>query len=114
MGGATGAVAATGELTRKPWAGVDGDAAVTGTATAAELAAELAEELAAEFAATGVPAAPLTGLPWLGVPVNTTAAAAAATARSVIAPVTIPVRKLTSSSRALMAARTPGREPAVR
>jgi hypothetical protein len=89
---------------------VDGDAAVTGTVTAAELAAELA----ADFAATGVPAAPLTGLPWLGVPVNTTAAAAAATARSVIAPVTIPVRKLTSSSRALMAARTPGREPTVR
>jgi hypothetical protein len=105
-GGVAGAVAAAGELTsRTLWAGVDGDAAVTGTVTAAELAAELA--------AAGVPTAPLTGLPWLGVTVSMTAAAAAATARSVIAPVTIPLRKLTSSSRALMAARTPGREPAV-
>ena len=103
VGGATGAVGDAGALTsRRLRAGVGGATAVTGTVAAGELAA------------AGVPAAPFTGLPWLGVTVNTTAAAAAATARSVIAPVTIPVRKLTSSSRALMTARTPGREPAVR
>lgn len=102
-GGATGAVADAGALTsRSLRAGVDGGAEVARTVAAGELAA------------AGVPAAPFTGLPWLGVTVKRTAAAAAATARSVIAPVIIPVRKLTSSSLALMAARTPGREPAVR
>jgi hypothetical protein len=104
VGCATGAAADdAGELTfRRLWAGVRGDAVVTGTATAAELTA------------AGVPAALFTGLPWLGVTVSTTAAAAAATTRSVTAPVITPVRKLTSSSRALMAARMPGHEPAVR
>ncbi|HEX3515875.1 MAG TPA: hypothetical protein VHT26_17925 [Trebonia sp.] len=103
MGAATGAVADAGEVTsRRLLADVGGVAAVTGTVAAGELAA------------AAVPAALFTGLPWLGVTVSTTAAAAAATARSVIAPVTIPVRKLTSSSRALMTARTLGREPAVR
>jgi hypothetical protein len=82
---------------------VRGNGAVTGTAGAAT------GELAA-----GVPAALFTGLPWLGVTVSTTAAAAAARARSVTAPVITPARKLTSSSRALMAARMPGHEPAVR
>jgi hypothetical protein len=105
--GATAAAGAAdaGELTtRRLRAGVRGVGAVTGTAAPAT----------GELAATGVPAAPLTGLPWLGVTVSTTAAAAAVRARSVIAPVIIPLRKLTSSSRALMAARTPGHEPTVR
>jgi hypothetical protein len=83
---------------------VRGDGVVTGTAAAA----------AGELTAAGVPAALVTGLPWLGVTVSRTAAAAAAKARSVTAPVITPVRKLTSSSRALMAARMPGHDPAVR
>jgi hypothetical protein len=107
-----GAVCATGaaaddaaEVTfRRLWAGVRGDGVVTGTAAAATW----------ELAAADVPAVLFTGLPWLGVTVSTTAAAAAARARSVTAPVITPVRKLTSSSRALMAARMPGHEPAVR
>jgi hypothetical protein len=80
---------------------VRGDGVAAGTAAAGELAA------------AGLPAALVTGLPWLGVTVSTTAAAAAATARSVTAPVITPVRKLTSSSLAFMAARIPGHEPAV-
>jgi hypothetical protein len=93
------------ELTfRRLWAGVRGDGVVAGTAAAAT----------AELTAAGVPAALFTGLPWLGVTVSTMAAAAAATARSVTAPDITPVRKLTSSSRALMAARMPGHEPTVR
>jgi hypothetical protein len=83
---------------------VRGNGAVTGTAGAAT----------GELTAAGVPAALFTGLPWLGVTVSTTAAAAAARARSVTAPVITPARKLTSSSRALMAARMPGHEPAAR
>lgn len=104
VGCATGAAADdAGEVTfRRLWAGMRGDAVVTGTAAAAELTA------------AGGPAAPFTGLPWLGVTVSTTAAAAAATARSVTAPVITPVRKLTSSSRALMAVRMPGHEPTAR
>jgi hypothetical protein len=105
VGCATGAAADAGELTfRRLWADVRGDGVVSGTAAAA----------AAELTAACVPAALFTGLPWLGVTVNTMAAAAHAMARSVTAPVMTPVRKLTSSSRALMAARMPGHEPAVR
>jgi hypothetical protein len=100
---AAGAEDAGALTTRRLRAGVRGVGAVTGTTAAAT----------GELAAAGVPAAPLTGLPWLGVTVSTTAAAAVRT-RSVIAPVIIPLRKLTSSSRALMAARMPGHEPAVR
>lgn len=81
-----------------------GVGAVSGTAAAAT----------GELVVAGATAAPFTGLPWLGVTVSTTAAAAAVMTRSVIAPVIIPLRKLTSSSRALMAARMPGHEPAVR
>jgi hypothetical protein len=69
---------------------------------------------AGELAAAGAPAALFAGLPWLGVTVSTTAAVAAPRTRSVAAAAIIPVRKLTSSSRALMAARMPGREPAIR
>lgn len=69
---------------------------------------------AGALAATGAVTARLTWLPWLGSTVITTAAAAAARTRSVTAPAAIPVRKLTSSSRALMAARMPGPEPTVR
>jgi hypothetical protein len=102
---AAGAAADAGGLTfRRLWADVRGDGVVTGTSGAA----------ARELTAAGVPAALVTGLPWVGVTVSTTAAAAAATARSVTAPVITPVRKLTSSSRALMAARMPGHDPAVR
>jgi hypothetical protein len=103
---AAGAAAGeAGELTfRRLCAGVRGDGVVTGTTAAA----------AGELTAAGVPAALATGLPWLGVTVSTTTAAAAARARSVTAPVITPVRKLTSSSRALMAARMPGHDPAVR
>lgn len=61
----------------------------------------------------GAPAARFTALPLLGITVSTTAAVAAARTRSVIAPAVTPVRKLTSSSRALMAARMPGHEPTV-
>jgi hypothetical protein len=61
----------------------------------------------------GAPAARFTALPWPGITVSRTAAAAAAKTRSVIAPAVTPVRKLTSSSRALMAARMPGHEPTV-
>jgi hypothetical protein len=85
-------------------AGVRTDDAATGTADAAT----------GELAAAGTPTAPFTGLPWLGSTVSMTAAVAAARARKAITPVIIPVRKLTSSSRALMAARTPGHDPAVR
>jgi hypothetical protein len=94
-----------GELTtRRLRAGVRGVGAVSGTAAAAT----------GELVAAGTAAAPFTGLPWLGVTVSATAAAAAVMTRSEIAPVIIPLRKLTSSSRALMAARMPGHEPAVR
>ncbi|MGH3207694.1 MAG: hypothetical protein ACRDNO_08020, partial [Trebonia sp.] len=52
-----------GELTaRRLWTGVRGDGVATGTTAAGELAA------------AGIPAAPVTGLPWLGVTVSTTAA----------------------------------------
>jgi hypothetical protein len=101
---AAGAEDAGALTTRTLRAGVRGVGAVTGTTAAAT----------GELAAAGVPAAPLTGLPWLGVTVSTTPAAAAVRTRSVIAPVIIPLRKLTSSSLALMAARMPGHEPAVR
>ena len=88
------------------------DDGVTAGAGAAVAVGELAA--ADDAAATGAAcagAAPLGELPWLGSTVNTMAAAAAATTNSVMAPAIIPVRKLTSSSWALMAARTPGRMP---
>jgi hypothetical protein len=69
---------------------------------------------AATGALVAVGTARFTGLPWLGITVRTTAAVAAATASSVTAPAAIPVRKLTSSSRALMAVRMPGHEPTAR
>lgn len=72
-----------------------------------------AEGAAGVLAAAGAPTARFAWLPWLGSTVNATAAAAAARTRSVSAPAVTPVRKLTSSSRALMAARMPGHEPAV-
>jgi hypothetical protein len=72
------------------------------------------EAATGEPAMTGAPPPMLTWVPWLGRTVRTTAAVAAAKTRSAIAPVTIPVRKLTSSSRALMAVRMPGHEPAIR
>lgn len=85
------------------------DDGVTAGAVAA-VAGELAAAGATGAACAG--GAPLGELPWPGSTVNTMAAAAAATTNSVIAPAIIPVRKLTSSSWALMAARTPGRMPA--
>jgi len=66
-----------------------------------------------ELDAAGTAAAAFAVPPWPGSTVIMTTAVAAATTRSEIAPVIIPVRKLTSSSRALMAARKPGRAPAV-
>jgi len=81
-----------------------------GDGAAADPVAPAAEELAA----AGAPAALFTGLPWLGVTVSTTAAVAAPRTRSAAAAAIIPLRKLTSSSRALMAARMPGREPTIR
>jgi hypothetical protein len=81
------------------------DGAATGTTTAAATG---------ELAVVGAPAARFTGLPWLGITVSTTAAAAAARTKSAITPAVTPVRKLTSSSRALTAARMPGHEPTVR
>jgi len=104
-GGAAPAEAAEGELAA--WSlrpVVLGDGAATGTVTAAT----------GEIAAAGTLAAFFTELPWLGSTVITTAAVAAASVRSVIAPVNTPARKLTSSSRALTAARMPGHEPTVR
>jgi hypothetical protein len=64
-----------------------------------------------ELNGAGAPMARFTVLPLLGITVSTTAAVAAARTRNVIAPAITPVRKLTSSSRALMAARMPGHEP---
>jgi len=64
--------------------------------------------------AGGAPAARLTWAPWLGIIVTTTATAAAARTRSVTDPASTPVRKLTSSSLVLTAARKPGHEPTVR
>lgn len=83
-------------------AGVPGDDAATGTIPTDT----------GEIAVVGT-AAPVTGPPWLGITVIT-AAAAAARPRSVIVPVIIPARKLTSSSRALMAARMPRPDPVIR
>lgn len=85
-------------------------------AGAAEAVGELAAvgTDAAGIGAACAGAAPLSGPPRLGsTTVNTMAATAAATTtKSVMAPAIIPVRKLTSSSWALMAARTPGPVPA--
>ena len=67
-----------------------------------------------DVATDAVPAVLLVRRPWLGETASTTIAVTPATARSVIAPVIMPVRKLISSSRALMAARIPGDEPASR
>jgi hypothetical protein len=112
------------DVTRATAAGGAGGAGAAGAAgefAASALradgpAAGTVEALAAgELAAAGVAGAappPPNGLPWLGRTVNTTAAAAAATTTSVIAPAIMPVRKLTSSSCALTAARTPGQVPA--
>ena len=67
-----------------------------------------------ELETVGATAAPFTGLPWPGIIVIMATAVTAARPRSVIAPVIIPVRKLTSSSRALMVARIPSPEPVIR
>lgn len=90
------------------------DARGDGLAADVVAAAVGPREAARELVAAGVPAARLTGLPWLGRTVSTTAAAAAATTRRVTAAAAIPVRKLTSSRRALTAARIPAPEPVVR
>jgi hypothetical protein len=81
--------------------GVGAAAGVTAAATGA-------------LVAVGAAAARFTGLPWLGITVRTTAAVAAARTSSVTAPAVTPARKLTSSSRALMAVRMPGHEPTAR
>ncbi len=81
----------------------DGDGTAVGTTAAT-----------GELTGLGISAAPITGLPWLGIAVTTTAAVAAARTASVIVPVITPVRKLISSSRALMAARMPDPEPTIR
>lgn len=67
-----------------------------------------------ELATAGVSAALFTGIPLLGIVVIMTAAVATARVTRVMAPVISPVRKLTSSSRALMAVRMPDHGPAVR
>ena len=81
----------------------NGDGAADGTATAT-----------GDVTTDGVPAVSCAGRPWPDDTVITTAAVAAAKARSAIAPVVIPVRKLTSSSRAFTAARMPGHGPTAR
>jgi hypothetical protein len=92
-----------GELAfRGPAADERGDGVVTGAAAGGELAAADAR------------AAALARLPWPGATASRTTAATAATTRSVTPAAVIPVRKLTSSSQALTAARTPGPEPAAR
>jgi len=97
--GADGGELASGSV--RPGVRSDGAAAGTTAVTTGELVA-------------GTSAARFTALPWLGSTVTTTAAVAAARTTSVIAPAIAPVRKLTSSSRALMAARMPGHEPTFR
>jgi hypothetical protein len=90
-------------------AGGRGRPVARGVGAAAGTVAAATGELAG-----GAPAARLTWAPWLGIIVTTTATAAAARTRSVTDPASTPVRKLTSSSLVLTAARKPGHEPTVR
>jgi hypothetical protein len=120
LGAGDGGVARAGD--GAPVAGLDGAAegepvcgercavaGAEGTATGT-----VAASVTRELAAAGAAETRFACLPWLGTTVSTSAAVAAARTRNVTAPASTPVRKLTSSSRALTAARIPGHEPAVR